>query len=650
MSNIISGTYTVTVKDNNNCTSSTSATVVASGNVPILSTTTIPAACGQSNGAINLTVTGGATPYTYTWSNNATTEDLSNIISGTYTVTVKDNNNCTASTSATVGASGNVPILSTTTIPAACGQNNGAINLTVTGGATPYTYTWSNTATTEDLSDIASDTYTVTVKDNNNCTASTSATVAASGNVPILSTTTTPAACGQSNGAINLTVTGGATPYTYTWNNTATTEDLSNIVSGTYTVTVKDNNNCTASTSATVVASGNIATKAVQATICEGEIFTFNNTNYTQAGIYTTTITTPAGCDTLVTITLTIQQLEAQISATTDFICAGETLDITVSTTSCNGCTFLWSNAATTSTININSAATYLVTVTNNSGCTKTTSFQLAIEPLPIASIELPDGHIISCDTPSLVLQGIGGTSYNWSSGLGNTSTATVTQAGIYNVTVTNTAGCTDEATTTIIAQFDTLNIAQNDTTVLQPESEVLVDILDNDAVNSIDEYMLNVRQGPIHCEATITTDKQIKLKAIGDGYAGTDRLIYTLCDPVCPTRCDTATLFITILQGCIPVPTAPIPTGITPNGDGINDVFDPIQVFLNTPCVVTPENASLHIYARNGECVFAAEKYKAWDGKQEGKDLPEGAYYFILELITTGNKKEFRAAVNLVR
>ena len=201
-----------------------------------------------------------------------------------------------------------------------------------------------------------------------------------------------------------------------------------------------------------------------------------------------------------------------------------------------------------------------------------------------------------------------------------------------------------------MVVKFDTLNIAQNDSTILQPESKVLVGILDNDAVNSIDEYMLNVRQGPIHCEATITTDKQIKLKAIGDGYAGTDRLIYTLCDPVCPTRCDTATLFITILQGCIPVPTAPIPTGITPNGDGINDVFDPIQVFLNTPCVVTPENASLHIYARNGECVFAAEKYKAWDGKQEGKDLPEGAYYFVLELITTGNKKEFRAAVNLVR
>jgi gliding motility-associated-like protein len=650
LSNIASGTYTVIVKDNNNCTASTSATVVAAGNVPILSTTTTPDNCGQNTGGVNLTVTGGATPYTYTWSNNATTEDLSNIISGTYTVTVRDNNNCTASTSATVGVSGNVPILSTTTTPANCGQNTGAVNLTVTGGATPYTYTWNNTATTEDLSNIISGTYTVTVKDNNNCTSSTSATVAAAGNVPILSTTTTPAACGQNTGAVNLTVTGGATPYTYTWNNTATTEDLSNIASGTYTVTVKDNNNCTSSISATVAASGNIATKAVQATICEGEIFTFNNTNYTQAGIYTSTITTPAGCDTLVTITLTIQQIEAQISATTDFICTGETLDITVSTTSCNGCTFLWSNAATTSTININSAATYLVTVTNNSGCTKTTSFQLAVEPLPIANIELPDGYIISCDTPSLVLQGMGGTSYNWSSGLGNTSMATVTQPGIYKVTVTNTAGCTDEATTTIIAQFDTLNIAQNDSTILQPESEVFVDILDNDTVNSVDEYLLNVRQGPIHCEATITTDKQIKLKAINDGFAGMDRLVYTLCDPVCPTRCDTATLFITILQGCIPVPTAPIPTGITPNGDGDNDIFDPIQVFLNTPCVVVPENASLHVYARNGECVFAAKKYKAWDGKQEGKDLPQGAYYFVLELITTGNKKEFRAAVNLVR
>ena len=127
---------------------------------------------GASTGAINLTPSGGTTPYTYTWSNGATTQDLSGIAAGTYTVVVNDANGssggCTATTTVTITQPAAALTLSSTQVNVLCnGATTGSIDLTPAGGTAPYAYAWSNGATTQDLTGLAAGTYTVNVTDAN---------------------------------------------------------------------------------------------------------------------------------------------------------------------------------------------------------------------------------------------------------------------------------------------------------------------------------------------------------------------------------------------------------------------------------------------------------------------------------------------------
>ncbi|MBK8192263.1 MAG: SprB repeat-containing protein [Lewinellaceae bacterium] len=125
---------------------------------------------GASTGAINLTVTGGTGSKTYIWSSGQTTEDLNNIAAGTYTVTVTDANGCTKTTSATVTQPPAISLSISVTNVLCNGASTGAINLTAIGGTGSKTYIWSSGQTTEDLTNIAAGTYTVTVTDANGCT------------------------------------------------------------------------------------------------------------------------------------------------------------------------------------------------------------------------------------------------------------------------------------------------------------------------------------------------------------------------------------------------------------------------------------------------------------------------------------------------
>ena len=132
--------------------------------------------------------------------------------------------------------------------PVTCaGSNDGAIDLTVSGGTTPYTYNWNNGATTQDLSGLAGGTYSVTVTDANGCTGVGIYNVPESSAMLTLSADITPVTCaGDQDGAIDLTVAGGTAPYTYLWSNGETTRDISGLAGGDYTVTVTDTYGCTA--------------------------------------------------------------------------------------------------------------------------------------------------------------------------------------------------------------------------------------------------------------------------------------------------------------------------------------------------------------------------------------------------------------------
>jgi hypothetical protein len=250
------GIYSVTAIDANSCTASASTTITEPAVMAVTTTSITPVKCkGQSTGAISISVTGGTSPYAYAWNDGNTSQNRTGIAAGSYSVTVTDVNGCTYTLA---GITITEPVasisLSATTTDVNCfgGSTGSAINLSVSGGTAGYSYSWNNTETTQNLSNVPTGSYTVTVTDANNCTAILSKTI----NQPTaitLSTTSVNQSCpGANDGTITLSVSGGTAGYTYLWNNSAITQNLSGLTAGTYSVTVTDTKSCTASTSVTI--------------------------------------------------------------------------------------------------------------------------------------------------------------------------------------------------------------------------------------------------------------------------------------------------------------------------------------------------------------------------------------------------------------
>src|SRR3989442_963634 len=146
-------------------------------------------------------------------------ELLRGLTAGTYTVAVTDGHSCTASLSVTVGQPAALA-LSETHVDVSCNSgSNGAIDLSVAGGTAPYSYNWSNGATTQDLSGLAAGTYTVTVTDGHSCTASLGVTVGDPTALALAESEEDVSCRGSSNNAIVLSVAGGTSPYSYDWSN-----------------------------------------------------------------------------------------------------------------------------------------------------------------------------------------------------------------------------------------------------------------------------------------------------------------------------------------------------------------------------------------------------------------------------------------------
>ncbi len=477
ISGLAAGTYSVTVTDANGCTATASATVTQPASAVTASAVATNATCGNANGSVNLTVSGGTAPYSYLWSNNATTEDISGLIAGTYSVTVTDANGCTASASATVNNVGGPSVVVTNTTNVLCfGQATGSINITVSGGAAPYTYLWSNGATTEDISGLIAGTYTVTVMDANECSATGSVTITQPNAALVGSAVASNATCGNANGSVNLTVTGGTAPYSYLWSNSATTEDISGLVPGTYSVTVTDANGCTATASATVnniagpsatvvatnATCGN-ANGSVNLTVTGGTApysYLWSNAATTEdisglvAGTYSVTVTDANGCTATASATVNNIAGPSATAVATNATCgnASGSVDLTV-TGGTAPYSYLWSNNATTEDISGLVAGTYSVTVTDANGCIATASATVNNAGAP--SVVVTGTTNVLCfgqATGSINITVSGGSvpyTFLWSNGA-TTEDISGLIAGTYSVTVTDANGCSATASATI--------------------------------------------------------------------------------------------------------------------------------------------------------------------------------------------------------
>lgn len=252
------GTYTVTVTDRNACTKVRSYTVTEPSLLIVNLSKHDLSCAGSDDGSIQATVSGGVTPYRYQWSTSVTTDSISHLISGFYSLTVTDANNCTAYASSFINEA-NPIVLNADIQDLLCNSDNsGSIDLSIVGGISPYSYTWSNGGATEDISSLNAGIFVVNVTDGAGCTATANFTVEEP-DVLTADLTKLDASCtGSTNGFILADAYGGTPPYSYQWNTSPMqyTALASNLGAGTYSLTLNDDNNCQFTDSVQILESG----------------------------------------------------------------------------------------------------------------------------------------------------------------------------------------------------------------------------------------------------------------------------------------------------------------------------------------------------------------------------------------------------------
>ncbi|MCX7862550.1 MAG: SprB repeat-containing protein [Bacteroidales bacterium] len=424
---LAAGTYTVTVIDANNCTTTSNPITIQQNPALLLSETHQNVLCsGDATGSINLTVTGGTPAYTYIWTGpngySANTEDISNLSEGLYSVTVTDANNCTATLSVNI-TSPNPLIVNETHTDVTCnGGNNGTITLIVQGGTPPYTYQWTGPScpcSGPNLTNLTAGTYNVTVKDANNCSKTLSIQINQPTQINVVGSITNVNCFGECTGTITLTVTGGNPPYNYNWTGPScpcSGPNLTNLCAGFYYVTITDNNGCTRTRNFQIISPPDIQINAfVQNPTCNGACNGFINLNVN--------------------------------GGTPPF-------------------TYTWSHGPNTQNVTNLCAGSYTVTVRDSRNCTKTRTFNLVNPP----GMNLSETHTnVTCrggNNGSIDLT-VGGTytlplTYNWQGPNGYTSSNQDISnliAGTYNVTVTDANNCS-KTLSVIITELSNITVS----------------------------------------------------------------------------------------------------------------------------------------------------------------------------------------------
>lgn len=326
MGNLPAGTYSVTITDQNGCTTGLNASIFEP--TPLVavaqaSPETLPGAC---NGGVILSANGGTTPYTYTWAPGGFFGPVINsLCPGQYTVTVTDANGCNTTATAFVAAACpvNTLVVSVSSHDIDCVNTADTLVANVSGGTPPYYYWWTNSSSDQSIVVSQPGVYSLWVTDSAGCSQSVQDTVLNLG-LQISLLQATPVSCnGINDGSISVSVAGGTGAYTYLWSNGATSSSITGLAAGTYTLSVQD------------------------AALCNA-IFTYtvpqSSTNWSYY-IYTTT--SQANCVNNGISTAQVYGGTAPFS-------------------------FLWSNTDTTQTIFNLAPGSYSVTVTGADGCVRT--------------------------------------------------------------------------------------------------------------------------------------------------------------------------------------------------------------------------------------------------------------------------------------
>jgi gliding motility-associated-like protein len=409
VNNVAIGIYSCTTTDANNCSITQTIAVTQPSSITLTSTVT-PANCNLADGSATISISGGSPAYTQTWSAGSTTTAQNAVFAGTYTINVKDANNCVQTLAVTIpNLSGPAISIVSQTNVSCFGTCNGAVTTSVTGGATPYIYSWSNGQVTASGTNLCAQVYTVSVTDNNGCIASTSVNITQPTALSLTVSPTNPKCFGAINGYGIAAAIGGSPGYTYAWTGGGGSAATSSLLgAGNYGISVTDAKGCIVTSTMAL-----INPPAMSASISSTNVTCFNACNATAIATSTNGVGAVSYYWTGGSSPITAQ--------TATGLCAGTYTMVATDQNNCTGSSIVTITQPTQITANITSSGSVTCNGGNNG----------------FASVT-PGG-------------GTGAYSYTWTPSGGNGATANTLIAGNYVVAVKDVNLCTATASVTIL-------------------------------------------------------------------------------------------------------------------------------------------------------------------------------------------------------
>ncbi|TRW98556.1 PKD domain-containing protein [Flavobacterium gawalongense] len=586
LTNLAPGNYQVTANDTNSCGPKTASFTITEP--PVLDLTLINQTnvlCfGALTGAINVGVIGGtpsASGYTFAWTGpnsfTSTAQNLTNILAGTYKLTVTDASGCTDTLTVIITQPTEV-IIDVTTTPIICyGGNNASINLSISGGIGPYQTVWNTLAIGTFQDNLSAGNYQITVTDANGCSKIVDVNIPEAPIFTINPVVKQISCFGMNDGSINLNLVGGVAPLTLVWSDGSTAGlTRNNLKPGNYTVSITDSKPCTISKTFIILEPQKLVLSA----------------NVTHA----------FDCD------------DAN-SGAINLLVAGGTPPFT----------YAWSNGATAEDLSAIPAGNYLVTVTDSRGCSKTAQFVINRQPPIVIGVETKTDF--NCEAKSVkqtfmaqVSGGVPPYQLTWSSGTvsgTNNEMMNTNQNGTAILGVTDNLGCT--ANYTFNVAIPKLGNPSFTTSSYSYSTFGTFSIID-----------------PIQFTNTATADYISTAWDFGDGSVSSEENpIHTFVKE----GNYVVTQTVTYAFGCIYTYTVTltidkgykliVPNGFTPNGDGINETFKPVFAGL--------KSFQFDVYDTWGELIYSetGETLHGWDGRVKEKESENGNYYYKAKATT---------------
>jgi gliding motility-associated-like protein len=650
---LCAGVHPVEITDVNGCSTIIDVTVGNVGGPTGENIVQTDVSCfGGNDGSVTVTPVGGTPPYTYNWiPAGQTTNSLSNMTAGTYSLEMMDANGCIRVVQVVINEPDEI-LANPAITNANCGVCNGAVVLQTSGGVGPYTYVWApapgSGQGTSSVSGLCAGMYTVTITDASGCSSVANIPVSST-NGADLAMTYTPVVCnGACDGTADVTATGGSGNYTYLWTpGGQTTSNVTALCAGSYMVEVTD------------ATTGCVSFASITVDEPDSTYFSFPNiVNATCGGT----------CDGEATVIMTGGMLPYS---------------------------YTWTSGGTTDNETALCAGTWQVTVTDASSCVDTLSITITEPPIIVITVDqVTDATCINTNDGSIDVTVTGGTppyAYDWTSiPAGFTSTNEDINSLFpmnYVLAVTDSNGCVMTDTIPVDTLFILIADAGPDTSICLGDSVLLIGtwigspgttgewqdslgntISTNDSIyvtpGNTSDYIFFVQDANCQHEDTVTvTINPLPFADAGpdiDMFAGTTEMIggtptgpagsdyawipstnlndSTLSNPsVSPpdTTSGWYTVFVTDTNGCVGVdsmfvnvlPEITFPNGFSPNGDGLNDVWE-------IDFITQFEESVVEVYNRWGELLFRSVGYDVpWDGTYNGKPVPVGTYYYVIDL-----------------